>query len=269
MWLVDISNTFTKCSLYVKGRHTKKLRLLTCEITPRKLQEIFTAYNRPEMIIAASVVPKVTEILKETFPNTHLLSGKSHLPILIDYPNPSEIGADRLANAIALYSFGQFPAIAVDFGTALTFDILDHRGAYVGGAIAPGLHTMLSSLHEKTALLPHVVLRNPPSPIGKNTINAIRSGVYYGAVGLIQNIIKCISFELYSKPKLIISTGGDGPWICKRIPEIQKNYPNLTLDGLRLYGESILKKEMPKRHKIVTKGASFHTLYFEKKSFKS
>jgi type III pantothenate kinase len=243
MWLIDVSNTFTKCSLFAKHRHTQRLRIPTANITAATLRHIYSQYKRPQTIIVSSVVPKVTQIIKKTFPQSQILSGTNPLPINLRYPKPSEIGADRIANAIALHAMGKFPAIAVDFGTAITLDILDSTGAYIGGVIAPGWQSMLAYLHEKTALLPLAKIQGTPPPIGKNTLQAIRAGIHYGFIGLVQNIIRSSCGHLPVPPRLIVATGGDSSWICKNLPEIQENIPNLTLDGLRLYAEFLAQKD--------------------------
>jgi len=247
MWLIDISNTFTKCSCYRNNRHTGKICIPTAQITSHTLDKIYLKYDKPTEIFASSVVPGATKILKTAFPHAKILSGSAPLPIPLKYPKPSEIGADRIANAIALHALGKYPAMAVDFGTAITIDILDHEGAYVGGVIAPGWQSMLHYLHEKTALLPLVKLIGKPPPIGKNTKQAICSGVYYGFIGLVQNIIKNSVQHLATPPQLIVATGGDSSWISKNIPLIQKTIPNLTLNGLGIYADFVKSsKKTPK-----------------------
>lgn len=188
-------------------------------------------------VFVASVVPKASKILARIRPDAVFLHGDQPLPIPLNYPRPREIGADRLANAIALHKMGKFPAIAVDFGTAITLDILDARGAYCGGVIAPGWQLMLDYLHEKTALLPAVKLTSKPNVIGRSTNSAIRSGVFYGFVGLVIHLLEKVSATLSEPPQIVLATGGDCAWISEKVPHIQAYDPMLTLRGLKIFGD--------------------------------
>jgi type III pantothenate kinase len=155
----------------------------------------------------------------------------------IDYPKPSSIGADRLANAAAAVAQGSLPAIVIDFGTAVTFDVIDERGRYVGGVIAPGLPTAASALHERTALLPLATVSSIRRSIGKSTGEAIRIGLLLGAVGLVRETVGRIIKERFprSTPH-VLATGGDAALVDRlsrpggRV--IDKVDPLLTLRGL-------------------------------------
>ena len=150
------------------------------------------------------------------------------------YPKPDTIGSGRLANArAALDEFGG-PALVVDFGTAVTFDIIDGSGAYVGGVIAPGLSAMTDYLHEKTALLPAITLKDHRTAIGKTTAQAMQIGAVHGYRGLVQGLIKEIRQSLGNKKLSVIATGGCARLIGCKIPEVNAIRPRLTLDGLRL-----------------------------------
>jgi type III pantothenate kinase len=150
----------------------------------------------------------------------------------IDYPNPAQIGADRLANAAGVLSRHRVPAIIIDFGTAVTFDVISAAPAYCGGVIAPGLGAMTGYLSRKTALLPEIELVEPPSAIGKSTEHAMQVGAVIGYRGLVKEILQQISSELHGQPA-IIATGGDAALIARGIPEIECVDPDITLDGLR------------------------------------
>jgi type III pantothenate kinase len=150
----------------------------------------------------------------------------------IDYPQPSQIGADRLANAAGVLSRHGVPAIIIDFGTAVTFDVISAAPAYCGGVIAPGLGAMTGYLTRQTALLPEIELAEPDSAIGKSTVHAMQVGAVFGYRGLVKEIIARICKELSGKPR-IIATGGDAALIAQGVSEIDIVDPDITLDGLR------------------------------------
>jgi type III pantothenate kinase len=150
----------------------------------------------------------------------------------IDYPQPSQIGADRLANAAGVLTRHGAPAIVVDFGTAVTFDVISAEPAYCGGVIAPGLGAMTGYLTRRTALLPAIELEEPASAIGKSTTHAMQAGAVFGYRGLVKEIIARIRGELPGCAR-IIATGGDAALIARGVPEIDAVDPDITLDGLR------------------------------------
>jgi type III pantothenate kinase len=154
----------------------------------------------------------------------------------IRYPKPESIGPDRLANAVALAHMHGAPGIVIDFGTAVTFDILSADKFYIGGVIAPGLRLMTDYLHERTALLPRVDLREPTSAIGQSTEQAILAGAAIGYRGMVKGILEALKKELGSKDAHIVATGGDAEWIISGMGERIAVDPDLTLHGLRLVG---------------------------------
>ena len=154
----------------------------------------------------------------------------------MEYPKPATIGADRLANAAAAVIFYGKPTVVVDFGTAVTFDIISPEGAYVGGVIAPGLEALSDYLHDRTALLPKVRIQKPPSAIGKSTTHAMLSGCVYGYRGLVRGILSEIRAELSVRKLAVVATGGYGELIAEGVQEITHVHPQLTLEGLRLIG---------------------------------
>jgi type III pantothenate kinase len=157
--------------------------------------------------------------------------------VTIDYPKPQSIGADRLANAAAVAELYSCPAIVVDFGTAVTFDVVSERRAYLGGVIAPGLEAMTSFLYQRTALLPKLSLKEPQHAVGRSTIEAMRAGAVFGYRGLVREILAQIKAEQFPGKKVVaVATGGYARLIAGELPEIDVIRPHLTLEGLRIVG---------------------------------
>jgi len=154
----------------------------------------------------------------------------------IKVDNPEEVGADRLVNALASHKRFGGPLIVVDFGTATTFDVVDHDGAYLGGVIAPGINLSLEALHHAAARLPLIGIGRPQAVIGRSTVPARRSGVYWGCVGMIEGRVARIKGE-YGAPMKVIATGGLAPLFAEGTMVIEKIEPDLTLDGLRMLAE--------------------------------
>jgi type III pantothenate kinase len=152
----------------------------------------------------------------------------------IDYPKPKSIGPDRLANAVAARKRFGAPVVVVDFGTAVTFDVVDARGSYIGGIIAPGLAMMTNYLHDKTALLPKIQIRDVRSVIGKSTEEAMLAGAVHGYRGLVRELIRELKRELRQQQLPVVATGGYAKLIAARLPEISAVAADLTLDGLRM-----------------------------------
>jgi type III pantothenate kinase len=154
----------------------------------------------------------------------------------VRYPKPESIGPDRLANAVALAHLHGAPGIVIDFGTAVTFDILSADKHYIGGVIAPGLRLMTDYLHERTALLPQVTLSEPTHAIGQSTTEAILAGAAIGYRGMVRGILDALRHELPTGPVHILATGGDASWIVSGLDPSIIVDPDLTLHGLRLVG---------------------------------
>ena len=193
----------------------------------------------PTAACFCSVVPEVNEAIRNGLKEVYQLDTLQLTPetvrgVGIDYPKPQSIGQDRLANAVA--AFHQFggPALVVDFGTAVTFDVVNCKGNYVGGIIAPGLSAMTDDLHEKTALLPRIKIREPRRVIGRSTAEAMLSGAVHGYRGLIRGLIAELKLELAVENLSVIATGGYAALIARKLPEIHHVIPGLTLEGLRL-----------------------------------
>jgi type III pantothenate kinase len=235
-FLVDISNSFTKVAFATKRRLAKPTRHPTNELTAAVLRRILRG-RKVETIVVSSVVPERNKAVAEAAGSLPVLflSPQLDLGVGIDYPAPRSIGADRLANAAAVAQLYGYPAIVVDFGTAVTFDVVSAGGDYVGGVIAPGLEAMTSFLYDRTALLPKLTLREPMRAIGKTTRDAMMSGAVFGYRGLVREILIRVCLENFprSKPR-IVATGGYAQLIARRLPEIEAVHSNLTLEGLRI-----------------------------------
>ena len=146
--------------------------------------------------------------------------------------DPSQVGADRLVNAVAAHQKYKGPLIIVDFGTATTFDLIASSGSYLGGVIAPGINLSLEALDLAAAKLPRINVKRPTSVIGRDTVSAMQSGVYWGYVGLIEGLIARISEEFGDKPK-VIATGGLAPLFAEATNVIEAIDLDLTTRGLR------------------------------------
>jgi type III pantothenate kinase len=151
----------------------------------------------------------------------------------IKIDNPDEVGADRLLNALAAHEQYKGPLVVVDFGTATTFDVVDKDGAYLGGVICPGINLSIEALHQAAARLPRIGIGRPQSVIGRSTIPAMRSGIYWGYVGLIEGLLVRIEAE-FGAPLKAIATGGLAPLFAEGTTKLTTIDPDLTLDGLRL-----------------------------------
>lgn len=189
-------------------------------------------------IIISSVVPTLTGVLeklaRQYFQLTPYVVGpgiKTGMPI--HYDNPKEVGADRIVNAIAAYEKYRTPLIIVDFGTATTFDYVNKKGEYCGGAIAPGLMISMEALFQKASKLPRVEITRPNSVIAKNTVNSMQSGIFFGYVGLVDGIVQRMKAEGKENVK-VIATGGLASLIAPDSATIEGVDEFLTLEGLRI-----------------------------------
>jgi len=229
--LVDISNSFTKAAIS-DGHRLGRVR----RVPTRELSRDSFDLDEVDGLVVCSVVPRKTAVFRrlKRLPVVEI-SAAIDLGISIDYPQPGRIGADRLANAVACAALHGCPAIVVDFGTAVTFDVLSAGGCYIGGIIAPGLGAMTDYLHEKTALLPKVRLKEPRRMVGKSTEEAMRVGAVVGYRGLIEKLVREVSREAFGRRKaVVIATGGDARLIAKGLPLFSAVDPELTLRGLQL-----------------------------------
>lgn len=241
--LFDIGNTHTHLGLADEKRVLKQINIPTASWFNGRAEKRISTFVRLARIEGAamcSVVPHATPLVHsfcQTAWNLKCLelTSKTARGVGIDYPKPETIGPDRLANSVAAkFHFGA-PAVVVDFGTAVTFDVIDAKGNYVGGIIAPGLAAMTDYLHEKTALLPKIQIREVPGIIGKNTKQAMLIGAVHGYRGLVRELIHELKRKLNCENLPVIATGGCAKLIAKKLPEIIAVDPLLTLEGLRLF----------------------------------
>lgn len=237
--LIDVSNSFTKLAVASSGKIGRLRRIPTRDLK----KDDFSGF-KADLAVIASVVPRVNTLIASSLPCPALwVDHRVPGGVRTDYPKPYSIGADRLANAAAAFKLGKLPAIVVDFGTAVTFDVIDGKGRYLGGVIAPGLPTAAAALHERTALLPLTKIIPIRKSVGKNTAEAIRIGLLLGAAGLVRETVTRITREAFrGKRPHVLATGGDaelvdrlsrqnGPAVIDRVD------PLLTLRGLLAIAE--------------------------------
>ena len=155
----------------------------------------------------------------------------------IKVDQPQEVGADRLLNALAAHHHYHGPLIVIDLGTATTFDVVDEAGSYLGGVIAPGISLSVEALHRAAARLPRIGIGRPQSAIGRNTVSAMQSGIFWGYVGMIEGIVTRIRNEADFPRMKVIATGGLAPLLAEGTTLIERIDPDVTLEGLRLLAE--------------------------------
>lgn len=244
---VDIGNTAIGLGLFdgktlVRAWRIKTDRDKTGDEYTVTVLDLFRIAGRDPGAIAgaiiSSVVPPLTPVwdgvCRSCFRTEPRIVGpglKTGMPIL--YENPLEVGADRIAAAIAAFERYGGPAIVVDFGTATTFDAVSAKGEYLGGAIAPGIQISAEALYLKTARLPRIEIRKPKRAIGRTTVSSMQSGLYFGYVGLVKNTIEEIRKEVGAGAR-VVATGGFGGLIVPELDGIEAFEPDLVLDGLRI-----------------------------------
>jgi type III pantothenate kinase len=236
--LLNLNNSFTKWAVAQDGQLLRVGKMPTTAFNAEAAQRLRKRFHLHD-VVAASVVPSHNAAVTEAFgENVFWVRGTVDLGLRVDYPKKSQIGADRLANAMAARSLFGTPAVVVDFGTALTFDVVDPGGAYVGGVICPGLNALTDYLHQRTALLPKISMREPRRAVGRTTVEAMQIGAVLGYRGLVREILAGIGKDLGAGKELhVIATGGQGALVARGLPEIGLVHPTLTLEGLRLIGE--------------------------------
>lgn len=243
---IDIGNTTTQIGAFDDDRLVFSFRLASTHTrTPDEaallLRNVLSDAGVPppsiEGAVACSVVPVLTQVIIAAVNSTCrltplLVSPHLKLAVRLAVPFPDQVGADRIANAEGFWVEHHRAGIVVDFGTATTFDVISGDGAYMGGAIAPGLETSAERLSQKAAQLFKVGIEPPASPIGVTTEEALKSGLYYGGIGAVDEIVRRISLAMGGNPK-VIATGGLATVISKDSQTIQDIDPILTLKGLK------------------------------------
>lgn len=242
MWLaIDIGNTNVH-----PGMFEGDVLLSTCTIrneSPFTIQtQLATFLNTFDLskmrdVIISSVNPEAESCVFECIQRHNLskpkLIGKDipiPIAVLTDYPD--KVGADRLANAVGAYERTHNWTVIVDSGTAITIDAINGKGAFLGGIIAPGMELSSRALHHYTALLPEVSAQKPGKILGTNTEEAIRTGIYWGTIGMVTILIRLLCEEVGHKPS-VIATGGSASLLAKDVPLIDAVIPQLTLEGIK------------------------------------
>lgn len=249
----DIGNTNIVFGLFKNNKLTKTFRLETRRDASVQYYIDFFKKSKIDVtkissVIVCSVVPQTKKSFT-IFCRNHIkckpfevADHLNNLGINIKIDNPKQVGADRIVNAIAFYKKYKTAGIIIDFGTATTFDVVDDRGNYLGGMISPGINLALSALSQAAAKLPKIRIVKPVKPIGKSTISAMQSGVYYGYLGLIERSVKEISVQMnkigIKQKPVIIATGGLAKFFSQEsvIDYLEKN---LTLEGLYIITKKI------------------------------
>ena len=231
---VNIGNTNLSFALF-EGREMQWARWLPVERADRAGAQIARLKDLADLVIA-SVNPACTRRVAAAF---RRVTGRAAIKIGSEVPvpivnlteEPKRVGADRLLNALAAYRRCQGPAIVVDVGTAITLDLVSRRGEFMGGLIAPGMRIAALALGEHTALLPRVNMKRPRDLFGKNTVEAIRSGIYWGTVGLITAVTAMLQKRLGENTSLFL-TGGGASFLAPHLSKQFTYRPNLTLEGI-------------------------------------
>ena len=246
---IDVGNTNIKLGIFDGDRLRAAWRLATGidRLADEYGALLLTFLQRQKLPISkitgaalCSVVPPLVTVFQEmcqkylgTSPLVVESGIKTGVRICVD--NPRELGPDRVVNAVAAHHLYGEPVIVIDLGTAITFDVVSKEGDYLGGVIAPGIDIASQALFARTAMLPRVELIRPKQVIGRNTISAIQSGIFFGYVGLIESTLQRIERELKCKAK-VVATGGYAH-LVKEVPAIEIINPDLSLVGLRLIYE--------------------------------
>jgi type III pantothenate kinase len=198
-------------------------------------------------VILCSVVPPLQPIwervCQKLFDRPPILIGpgtRTGMPVR--YENPREVGADRIVNAVAAYELVGGPVVAVDFGTATTFDCVSEKGEYLGGAIFPGIHISMEALFERASMLHRVEIARPKTVIGRTTTASLQSGLLFGYAGMVDAMVARIRAELGDDVR-VIATGGLAQRIANETESIERVEPFLTLEGLRI----LFEKNRPAR----------------------
>jgi len=240
---VDIGNTNISFGLFKAGKLKKRFSIPTQGYSFGRLKAHFTG-PRPKRSVICSVVPGIDPLINRdlralTAARPYNIGKQIKVPIKNLYRNPRQVGQDRLVNAYAGTLLFGAPLIVVDFGTAITFDVISAKSEYLGGMILPGLNLSLKALNENTALLPRVKLTRPKEFIGKDTQSSILSGIVYGFASMSDDLIKRIKARIGKNAKVIV-TGGDSAILNKYCQRIDHFDPDLTLKGIYLLYNSLV-----------------------------
>lgn len=248
---IDVGNTNIVFAMYDGETQIEQCRLETGGNVSDVMQDIAQKYPKIKGVIISSVVPKINDALEKScvyiLKLTPVFVTHENAGLKINIEKPETIGADRLVDAVAVLAHYKVPAIIVDFGTATTFDVVNANGEYCGGVIAPGINLSLQALHMAAAKLPRVEVAKPERMIGRNTIEAMQSGIYWGYIGLIEGTIKRIAAEMgldkNVKP-MIIGTGGLAPLFDTGTDIIDVVDKDLIMKGLVEIYKNVITKDL-------------------------
>jgi len=244
---IDIGNTNIVCGLFKADKLIGKCRFetdppRTCDEYAILLNDFLFSlkmtFDNISNVILSSVVPERTPIFQQftekyTSSSAMVVTHLTRAGLKIQCRRPEEIGADRIVNAAGAYVLYGGPVVIVDFGTATTFCVVSKEGGYAGGVIAPGLSLSAEALFSNTAKLPRVVLKKPDEVIGKETVSSMQSGIVFGHIGLVNEILSRIHHEI-GKKTWVVATGGLAGLIAPECPLISEIRPTLTLEGLMI-----------------------------------
>ena len=250
MWLaIDIGNTNIHIGIFEDDVLHSSYSVKS-EISRPLLENLEKILNpatlsKPQAVVISSVNPKgevfvIEYVQKHFFVNPQFIGKDIPIPMAVLTEQPDRVGVDRLVNALAAFERTKSWTIVVDAGTAITVDVINDGGAFMGGIIAPGMGISSKALHHYTALLPEISVNKPKTILGKNTEGAINSGIYWGTVGMVSRLISMLCDELKCLPA-IIATGGDAQLLAQEIPKITCIIPCLTLEGIKI----AYKKNLP------------------------
>lgn len=249
--VVDIGNTNIVLGIYHNRELVHHFRLSTARQST--VDEfgvmIFNLFRMSDIsikdiegVIISSVVPPLVNVFEEMcqkfIHKTPLVVGPGiKTGLNLRYENPREVGADRIVNAVAAVSQYKGPLVVVDFGTATTFDCIDEKGNYLGGAIVPGIGIATEALYQRASKLPRIELEKPKKVIGRNTVHAMQAGIIFGYAGQVDGIVERIKIEMEAPDLKVVATGGLAELIASETRCIQEVNSMLTLEGLRLIYE--------------------------------
>lgn len=245
--LIDIGNTTITVGHFFGNKPVKLLRIPSGQYKNLALSSIKRNFpvRKIEAAVIAGVVPKISRFLKERLSrklglHTLVVGQDLRAPIVNKYKNPDQVGVDRLMNALAAFRKYRKETIVIDFGTAITFDVVSKKGEYLGGVIAPGIEISLEALFQRTALLPKIRLSHPKSVLGADTVESIRAGCSFGIGGLCDRIVEEIKRDQRFDP-IVIATGGYAEFMSRYCESIRSIDPVLTLRGILLSWQAAKK----------------------------
>ena len=236
---MDIGNTSIHFARYSGTKWQTPIRVSTKDFkkVPERLKSILPK-DKNVCVVIASVVPNAGKYLAKVIPQklgveTRLIGPQFPVPIKNLYKNPRQVGIDRLLNGLAAFNKVRGAVIVIDFGTAITFDVVSKKGEYLGGVIAPGIEISLEALFQKTALLPNIRLQHPQNLIGKDTIESIRVGCSVGIGGLCDRVVEEIQKRYRFRAK-VMATGGYAQFMSRYCKHIDAIDPHLIFKGIEL-----------------------------------